>query len=118
MQGSNAAVSLGLSIKVSRIGSRVVTAVSGDLAVHAAPALSRLLGDLIDDQGNLFVDVDLSRVGFIDAAALKVLVGQRMTLEARGGVLALAGVRPDLYRVLEITGLAQSFTIRSDKPAP
>ncbi len=104
---------MALDTKFSRIGNRVVVAVDGDLDVHTAPPLRRLLADLIDDQGNLFVDVDLSRVDFLDAAALRVLVGQRMTLAARGGVFALAGVRPNLYRVLEVIGLAQSFTIRS-----
>ena len=116
--GARAAVALDLDIKISRIGSRVVTAVSGDLDVDAAPALSSLLGDLIDDQGNLFVDVDLSRVGVLDAAALRVLVLHRMTLAARGGVLGLAGVRPNLYRVLEVTGLDQSFIIRDFEPSP
>ena len=111
-------MNLDLDIRVTRVGSRVVTAVSGELDVYVAPALSRLLADLIDDQGNLFVDVDLSRVGFLDAAVLRVLVGLRMTLEARGGVLALAGVRPNLYRVLDVTGVAQSFVIRSPEPAP
>ena len=111
-------MNLDLDIRVTRVGSRVVTAVGGELDVYVAPALSRLLADLIDDQGNLFVDVDLSRVGFLDAAALRVLVGLRMTLEARGGVLALAGVRPNLYRVLDVTGVAQSFIIRSCEPAP
>ena len=116
--GAGARATVALDIKISRMGSRVVTAVSGDLDVHAAPALSSLLGDVIVDQGNLFVDVDLSRVGFLDAAALRVLVFHRMTLAARGGVLGLAGVRPSLYRVLEITGLDQSFVIRDFERAP
>lgn len=110
-------MSLALEAKFSRVGNRVVVAVDGDLDVHAAPALRRVLADVIDDQGNLFVDVDLSGVKFLDAAALRVLVGQRKTLEARGGVLALAGVRPNLYRVLEVTRLASYFTIRSGHPA-
>ena len=61
-------MNLDLEIRVSRIGSRIVTVVAGDLDVHTAPALGRLLADLIDGQGNLFVDVNLSRVGFLDAA--------------------------------------------------
>lgn len=80
--GARATVAVDLDIKISRMGSRVITTVSGDLDVHAAPALSSPLGDLIDDRGNLFVDVDLSRVGFLDAAALRVLVLHRMTLAA------------------------------------
>ena len=115
---ARATVPFDLDIKISRIGSRVVTAVSGDLDVHAAPALNSLLGDLIVDQGNLFVDVDLTRVGFLDAAALRVLVLHRMTLAARGGVLGLAGVGPKLYRVLEVTGLDQSFVMRDFEPSP
>ncbi len=111
-------MSLPLETKFSRVGNRVVVAIDGDLDVHTAPALRRLLADLIDDQGNLFVDVDLSNVHFLDASALRVLVGQRKTLEARGGVFALAGVRPSLYRVLDVTRLSSYFTIRSGDPAP
>jgi anti-sigma B factor antagonist len=110
---SSQALGLDLDITVSRAGSRVVAAVSGDLDVYSAPALSHLLDDLIVGQGNLFVDVDLSRVGVLDAAALRVLVVRRMTLAAHGGVLALAGLGPNLYRVLAITGHSQTFTIRS-----
>ena len=116
--GARATVALDLDIKISRVGSRVVTAVSGDLDVFDAPALSRMLDDLINDQGNLFVDVDLSKVWFLDAAALRVLVLHRMTLAAHGGVLGLAGVRPSVYRVLEVTGLDQSFIIRAFQPSP
>ncbi len=110
-------MSLALETKFSRVGNRVVVAIDGDLDVHTVPVLRRLLADLIEDQGNLFVDVDLSRVRFLDASALRVLVRQRQTLEARGGVFALAGVRPNLSRVLEVTRLASYFTIRSGHPA-
>ncbi len=87
-------MSLGLEMKFSRIGNRLVVAVDGDLDVHTAPPPRRVLADLIEDQGNLFVDLDLSSVEFLDAAAVRVLVNQRMTLEARGGIFALAGVHP------------------------
>lgn len=109
------AVSFDLAMKLSRRANRVVVAVEGDLDVYTAPALRQLLVDLIDDQGNLLVDVDLSGVEFLGAAALRVLVGQQVALEARGGILALAGVRPSLCRVLKVTGLAESFTVRSDE---
>jgi anti-sigma B factor antagonist len=103
---------LDVAISVRRRRSQVVAEVSGELDAYTAPKLHHLLSDLIDDQGNLFVDVDLSGVEFLDSAALHVLVAHRRSLERRGGTFTLARVPPIVHRLLRAAGEADTFTIR------
>jgi anti-sigma B factor antagonist len=107
-----AGVNLDVAITVCRRRSEVVATVAGELDAYTAPKLHHLLTDLIDDQGNLFVDVDLSGVEFLDSAALHVLVAHRRSLERRGGAFTLAGVPPIVHRILRAAGEADTFSIR------
>jgi anti-sigma B factor antagonist len=107
-----AGVNLDVAITVGRRRSEVVAKVAGELDAYTAPKLHHLLTDLIDDQGNLFVDVDLSGVEFLDSAALHVLVAHRRSLERRGGAFTLAGVPPIVHRILRAAGEADTFSIR------
>jgi anti-sigma B factor antagonist len=55
--------------------------------------------------------IDLSRVTFIDSMALGVLLDGMKRLRARGGVLRIAGPRPDVRRIFEITLLDRVFPL-------
>jgi anti-sigma B factor antagonist len=107
-----AGVNFDVGRTVRRRRSEVVAQVSGELDVYTAPKLHHLLTDLIEDQGNLFVDVDLSGVEFLDSAALHVLLAHRRSLECRGGAFTLVGVPPIVHRILRAAGEADTFTIR------
>jgi anti-sigma B factor antagonist len=92
---------------------QVVTAI-GDIDLASAP----LLESEIEKHHGVDVVIDLTRVEFIDSAGLVVLVKQQERIRASGAELTLA-VRPGpVTRLLELTGLAESFpTISSDGPA-
>jgi anti-anti-sigma factor len=87
-----------------------IARLEGDLDIATAPALrERLLGVL--GPGVRLLIIDLSGVSFCDAAGLAVLIGAQRRTIARGIVVRLAAPRPQLAKLLRITGLDRSFTI-------
>ena len=55
--------------------------------------------------------MDLSDVEFMDSTGLGVLIGSLKRLREADGSMVLAGIRPSVARVFEITGLDRIFTI-------
>ncbi len=99
------------SIGFRRAGATVVVDIAGELDLYTAPVLRDRLLDVIEGQGNRFVAVDLSAVGFMDSTAVHVLVQALRKVRERGGALQLARVPPPAQRVLDISGLSTIFTI-------
>lgn len=77
-------------------------AVVDEFLEHAMACLDRAQG----------IDVDLGGVSFIDSSGLGALVRVRKEAAVRGKPLTLVDVSPATTRLLEITGLQQSFEIR------
>lgn len=86
--------------------------VAGEIDVATSPQFREALHGLIDD-GAESVVVDLSGTTFMDSSGLGVLVGalKRLRSDRQADVLELRGLQPPVYRVFEITGLAEIFTI-------
>ncbi|MBB6348127.1 STAS domain-containing protein [Nonomuraea muscovyensis] len=87
-----------------------VVHVSGDIDIFTSHALrTRLLNALPYGSGRLVVD--LSAVAFCDASGLGVLVGIQHRASRRGVAFALRGPRPQLRKLLRVTGLDRSLRI-------
>ena len=90
----------------------MVVYLQGEVDLASAPQLRRGIYELID-QGNHRVAVELSGVEFMDSTGLGVLIGALKRLRESGGSMVLAGIRPAVGRVFEITGLDRIFTIHN-----
>lgn len=95
-----------------RHGRDVVVEIRGELDMATAPHLQRGLADLIDDQGNQSIVIDLRDLAFIDSSGLTVLARAQSNAHAHGGALLLEHLRPNVKRVLEISGLLSLFRVR------
>ena len=104
-----------LDLTVRRFRRRVVVVVEGDLDAYTSPLLRYCLQDLVEAQGNLFVDLDVSLVTFVDGSGLGVLVRNHRALARAGGTFTLVDVPDALRRALEVTGLIDVFTIRASR---
>ena len=82
----------------------VVMAVSGDVDLYVAGDLKDRLSEAADDGASVLV-LDFSQVTFVDSMGLGVLVGGMKRLRGQGGELHLVASRPELQRILEITGM-------------
>ncbi len=86
-------------------GSALTARVTGEIDHHAA----RRLREEID--GEVFrtlpgsLTLDLSGVGFMDAAGLGLILGRLNLMTSRKGVLRLSGLRPPVARILMLAGV-------------
>ena len=84
---------------------------TGDLGLHAAPALKRALLDHVGHDGCHLI-VDLTRAEAFDATTLGILVGVHVRLVAAGGGLTVVG-GAQLRSALRLTGLDEIFAVAS-----
>jgi len=89
-------------------------AVSGELDLAAAPWLHEQLDALFVGGADSIV-VDLTESTFLDSTALGVLVGALNRCQERNGQLHLVAARPQILRVLRITGLLEAFTVHASR---
>jgi anti-sigma B factor antagonist len=87
-----------------------VLRVSGDLDLLTSPELGARLDGIVRD-GTGDVVVDLSRTGFIDSAALHVLLNaqRRLTRESRS--LAVVCVPGPVRRLIELTRMVETLGV-------
>ena len=88
----------------------VVLQLAGELDMAAAPALRGQI-DAARAEGRAPVVLDLTAVTFIDSSALRELLEGDERLRADGAQLLLAGIRPVVARVLELTRASDVLTV-------
>lgn len=86
-----------------------VVPVRGDLDIATAPRLRQVLVETQASNPGGKLVVDLSRVTFMDASGLSVLVAALKRAHLRGGELILRDPPPRIEQMLEITKLATVF---------
>jgi anti-sigma B factor antagonist len=103
-----------LSDPVSSVEPPVI-ALSGEIDLAVAPSLQERL-DALFSNGESTIVVDLLDATFLDSIALGVLVGALEQCRKSGGDLHLVLTEPRILKVLEITGLVNTFPISSSRP--
>jgi anti-anti-sigma factor len=99
-----------LTVDVRRIGASAVVSPAGELDHHSAGTLRESLGECVAD-GCCQIVIDCTDLEFCDSTGLNVLLATRMDAQAAGGEVHLAGMRPIVARVFEITGAGAVFTV-------
>ena len=84
----------------------VIVAIGGDLDIASAPAARERLLSLLRP-GACRLVIDMSAVRYADASGLAVLVSTQRRAVLLGGGLRLAAPRPEVARVLTVTGLSR-----------
>jgi anti-anti-sigma factor len=90
-----------------------------DLDIASAPALREHLLGALHHSARLLI-LDLGEVPFCDAVGLAVLIGIQRRATGLGITLCLATPRPQVAKLLRITGLDRSLTVlpaSAPKPA-
>jgi anti-anti-sigma factor len=78
-----------------------VIVLSGEVDMASAPELSRMMEPALE-RGPLLID--MSEVSFLDSSGVNLFA----RAIAAGGCLILHGVRPNVVKILEITGLTHA----------
>jgi anti-sigma B factor antagonist len=93
-----------------------VVTVAGEVDIQTSPALEDQLASVVN-QGHGSVVVDLSGVTFLDSTGLSALIGGLKRCQAVGGELRLVSPRPNVRKVLEVTGLIDTFQVEDEAAA-
>ncbi|MET9483222.1 STAS domain-containing protein [Streptomyces sp. SID3212] len=99
-----------LRVEVRTEGRSEVVTAAGELDHHTADVL-RVPLEAALEQGRVRLVIDCSQLEFCDSTGLNVLLGARLTADAAGGGVHLAGMLPVVARVFEITGADAVFTL-------
>ncbi len=88
--------------------------VAGEIDLYTAPRLHSELVTVLADGNPVRIVVDLSKVEFCDSTGMNVLLAAQRRARERGGDVQLAGPRPAIRKVLQVTGLETVFTVLDD----
>ena len=98
-----------MEIKVDSNGSQVTVAVIGEVDAHNRSELGEAI--LADLPSEATVVIDATDLGFIDSSGISELLRVRQVVDEAGGTLSIQNAGPSVKRVLEITGLLESFDV-------
>ena len=87
-----------------------IARLEGELDVAITRALREHLLSVLGPAVRLLI-IDLSGVSFSDVAALAVLIATQHRASERGIIVRLAAPRPQMAKLLHVTGLDRSLTI-------
>ena len=105
----------GFTFDIARALGTVVVSARGMVDEAGAGVLKQVLVDLIENQGNMTVVVDLHGVTDVDPRCVDVFVAAHHWAIIRGGELALTGVRHQVARALEVTGVDRLVKVTTDR---
>lgn len=94
-----------------------ILALQGELDLASAPALGEHLLAALPQSARLLI-LDLSGVTFCDAAGLTMLIGIQRHATGLGLALRLSAPRPQVAKLLRITGLDRGLAVHPDPSSP
>ena len=94
-----------MDIRLEVIGTTLVAKIDGEIDHHTA----KIFGKQIDRELNLKnivnLVLDFDGVTFMDSSGIGAVVGRYKEITARGGRVMIIRVKPQVDKVLEISGL-------------
>jgi len=92
-----------VEVTVREEAAATVAVLTGSLDGTTAEAVSKRLGELVSAGAQRLV-LDFAAVGYVSSAGLRVLLGSVKETRRQGGDLRLAAVRPEVRKVLDLSG--------------
>ena len=69
------------------------------------------VSQMFNTKGNVKLVAELSKVSYTSSAGLRVLLGATKDSRSKGGDLRLAGVQPNVLKVLELSGFTSILKV-------
>jgi anti-sigma B factor antagonist len=98
---------------VNKQGDVTIIELEGSIDGKTAPQIREDIRPALDEAKNAILD--LTKVGYLSSAGLRLLLLVYREFTARNGKLVLAGVSPDIRSVMSHTGFLTFFTLVDDK---
>jgi len=95
-------------------GRVTILSLQGDLVIGEPEAMFKKTVTRLLEQGQVYLLVDLSQVGFLDSSGLGALVRAMTNAQKEGGQTKLLNAGAQVRRLLEMTKLDSVFEIHDD----
>lgn len=96
-------------LEVEETDGRTTIRLSGEFDTQAAQSFDRAMDSVMMSKPAMVV-IDLAEVSFIDSSGLRSLIRAQRVISVTGS-LTLQNPRPATVRLLDITGLADEFSV-------
>jgi len=105
-----------MEIKDKQVDGVTVLVLNGSIDAITAPEITEFIQAQIA-KGNTKLVADLSGVDYTSSAGLRVLLGAIKDTRSQSGDLRLAGIQPDVQKVLNLSGFTNILKIFDDTDA-
>lgn len=92
-------------IAANKESDTIVAQIDGELDHHTALLVKNKLDDMLSDQSIKNIIIDVSMLNFMDSSGVGLFIGRYKTVSLRGGKLAVTGIKTNLHKVFEVSGL-------------
>jgi anti-sigma B factor antagonist len=99
-----------MEINVKAIGQVTVVEVAGEIDSNTAPQAQERILPLAQPGSKLLLD--MSAVGYMSSAGLRVLLSTYRQVSRQNGSMVLVGLAEEIQDTMSITGFLNFFTIR------
>lgn len=97
------------AIAVHLDGDTTRAAVVGDFDMQATFTVEPALEQALERPGLGALEIDLSRLGFIDSTGIGVLLRVQAEAEQRGVAVSIVPAPPEVHRIFELSGVADAL---------
>ena len=94
-------------MKHSQRGKALYIQLEGEIDHHSAGDLRERIDLAFDPTDCKQIIFDFSGVTFMDSSGIGMIIGRYKNAKKRGGTVAIAGMRPEIGRIFQISGLAK-----------
>ena len=94
-----------MDIKMENIGTTLVVKLTGEIDHHTVPELREDIDREINLRNIINLVLDFDGVSFMDSSGIGMLAGRYKQIQARGGRTMVIRVKPQVDKILEISGL-------------
>ena len=92
-----------MEITHRQVNSVTVISIKGSIDAITSPDITKYIQEQVAN-GNAKLVVDLSGVDYTSSAGLRVLLGATKDTRSNNGDIRLAGIQPDVQKVLKLSG--------------
>jgi anti-anti-sigma factor len=92
-----------MEIQERQVDGITIVSLKGSIDAMTAPKITEFIQGKVSN-GNIKLVADFSGVDYTSSAGLRVLLGAVKETRSQGGDMRLAGVQPDVLKVLNLSG--------------
>ncbi len=94
-----------MALKLECRNDALLVWVNGDFDLVSAAEFRQKVDTALEDQRPRHLIVNMSKMTFMDSSGLGVLLGRFKLIQNRKGRMFLTGVRPEVLKVLNLSGI-------------